>query len=95
LDAIARGKVLKGNQPGERVCRSINETVRLTNLPGDEIMSEQDNREDGTPTNSLTDLPVSAEQAEEAKAGAHAGGGGGGTGKCIVEDISFTTSVAR
>jgi hypothetical protein len=58
-------------------------------------MNEQDNREDCTPTNSLTDLPVSPEQADQTKAGALGSGGGGGTGKCNVHDISVVSSVAR
>jgi hypothetical protein len=50
-------------------------------------MNERDNREDSTPTQPLTDLPVSPEQAEETKAGVL---GGGGAGKVHVHDVSIT-----
>ena len=53
-------------------------------------MNERDNREDSTPTQSLTDLPVSPEQAEETKAGVFGSGSGGGAGKVNVHDISIT-----
>ena len=51
-------------------------------------MNERDNNADSTTTESLTDLAVSPEQAEETKAGALGSGGGVGMGKCSVHDIS-------
>lgn len=51
-------------------------------------MNQQDNRDDDIQTESLPDLPLAGEQAEDAKAGtgAHAGGGGGGAGKVSMRD---------
>lgn len=54
---------------------------------GDETMNKQDNREDNIPTESLTDLSVTPEQADRTKAGVISGGGGG-AGKCHVHDLS-------
>ena len=52
-------------------------------------MKEQDNRENSTTTESLTDLPVSLEQAEETKAGSTS------AGNVSVHDISITKFVEK
>ena len=57
-------------------------------------MNKKDNRENST-LESLTDLQVSAEQAEETKAGVTNVGGGGGQGKCQLNDLSMTISSSR
>ena len=52
-------------------------------------MSQQDNCEDTKQTESLVDLEVTAEQADETKAGtgAHSIGGGHGAGKATFQDL--------
>ena len=50
-------------------------------------MNQQHDLEDDIQTQPLSDLPLSAEEAETAKAGAH--GGGAGAGKVIVADLSL------
>ena len=57
-------------------------------------MNQQNHSDDNTQTASLADLPLTEEQAEQAKAGSgtHAGGGGGGVGKVSFQDLHCTTS---
>ena len=56
-------------------------------------MNEPNNRVDGSPNDSLTDLQVNPEQAEEARAGTLGSGGGGRAGKVHVADFSVITSI--
>lgn len=56
------------------------------------MMSKKNNREtniQSKQTKSLTDLPLTDEQAEETKAGTHGTGGGGGAGKVQMQDLHF------
>ena len=55
------------------------------------VMNQQDHREADQKTESLADLPLSGEQAEETKAGTgtHSTGGGGGAGKVQMQDFHF------
>jgi hypothetical protein len=52
-------------------------------------MSQQDNREANTQSESLADLPLTTEQAEETKGGTGTHGGGGGAGKVQMQDFHF------
>ena len=56
-------------------------------------MKKQNNHEDNTQTESLADLPLTNEQAEENKAGS--GGSGGGAGKVSFQDLHLTASVTK
>jgi len=55
-------------------------------------MKEQNNHEDNIQTESLADLPLTNEQAEENKAGT---GGGGGAGKVSFQDLHLTAGVTK
>lgn len=53
----------------------------------------QQNSHENQQRESLADLQLTPEQAEEAKAGTgtHSHGGGGGAGKVAFQDLHFTT----
>jgi hypothetical protein len=55
-------------------------------------MNQQNNREENKQPESLADLKLTTEQAEQAKAGTgtHSSGGGGGAGKAVFQDIHMT-----
>jgi hypothetical protein len=53
-------------------------------------MNQQDNLEDDKQTESLADLELTGEQADEARAGA--GSHGSGAGKVAFQDLHITTS---
>jgi hypothetical protein len=57
-------------------------------------MNKQNNHEDNIQTESLADLPLTNEQAEENKAGSGSGSGGG-AGKVSFQDLHITASVTR
>ncbi|HSE98732.1 MAG TPA: hypothetical protein VLD57_10760 [Blastocatellia bacterium] len=54
-------------------------------------MKQHDNNESSIQNESLTDLPLTGEQADETKAGTgtHGTGGGGGAGKVSMNDFHF------
>ncbi len=57
-------------------------------------MNQQNNLEDHKRTESLADLEVTSEPAEQTQAGTgtHSTGGGGGAGKVAFQDLHFTTT---
>ena len=55
-------------------------------------MKKQNNHEDNIQTESLADLPLTNEQAEETNAGS---GGGGGAGKVSFQDLHVTAKVTK
>jgi hypothetical protein len=56
-------------------------------------MNQQNHCEDNIQTESLADLEMTVEQAEQTQAGTgtHSTGGGGGVGKVAFQDLHFTT----